>query len=441
MSKNYLPRVFNYPANRSALDRRLHHASEPDPKVRETVRKVINRVRRDGAKALVAYARQFDGVALTERSLRIKPERMKKAWASQPPALKKALALAKNRIEAFHKRQRRDGFTMKDSIGATLIQRVHPLQSVGVYIPGFMAAYPSTAIMNIVPAKVAGVKRIVAVTPPIGGRKANETILATLHLCGVDEVYQVGGAQAVAALAYGAGPVPAVDKVVGPGNAWVQAAKGMLYVAGLIDIDMIAGPTEVLVLADKTAAPNLVASDMLAQAEHTPDTSAWAILIGDYDLGALLAEIERQTEGAPRGAIIKTSLKNNGVIVRVKSRQEAADLANRRAPEHVSVKTRNAEALAKQIHSAGAVFLGDATPEPIGDYIAGPNHVLPTGRTARFSSPLSVDDFVRTDHVIHLTEKALAKIGPAAITLAEAEGLHAHAQAIRERLTGRTSAS
>jgi histidinol dehydrogenase len=431
MARKRLMRIFEFPADRGALERRLRDVAATDPKIEKQVGAIVRRVRRDGAKALVAFAEKFDGVRLSARSIRVRPERLKKAWESLPADLRKALRLAKRRIEAFHRRQRQSGWTMRDKTGATLTQRVMPLQSVGVYIPGFLAAYPSTVLMNAVPAKIAGVKRIVAVTPPIGGRKENEAILGVAHLVGLSEVYQVGGAQAVAALAYGANPVPAVDKVVGPGNVWVQTAKRMLY--GVIDIDMVAGPTEVLVVADRSAPPNLVAADLISQAEHETGTSAWAILIGPYDIPALENELRRQIAAAPRREIIESSLRANGAIVRVRSRSEAVELANQRAPEHMSVLTRAPEALGKKVHSAGAIFLGPWTPESVGDYVAGPNHVLPTGRTARFFSPLSVGDFTRTDHMVELTRKALKTLAPATIAMAEAEGLPGHAQAVRER--------
>jgi len=295
-----------------------------------------------------------------------------------------------------------------------------------------MAAYPSTVLMNAIPAMVAGVKRIVAVTSPLRGRSANESILAAAHLAGVREVYQVGGAQSVAALAFGADPIPAVDKVVGPGSVWVQTAKRLLY--GIIDIDMVAGPTEALIVADSSAPPAFVAADLLSQAEHETGTSVWAILVGDYDLAALQQEIVRQTKAAPRSEIINASLKRNGAIVRVNTMEEAALLANQRAPEHISLVVRKPESLAKKITSAGAIFLGPWTPESVGDYVAGPNHVLPTGRTARFFSPLSVDDFVRHDHIVSLSRASLEAVAEATIQMAEAEGLHAHAQAVRERL-------
>lgn len=432
MNRNFLPRVYDFPADKAALDRRLQHAAEPDPRVVEKVRKIIRQVRRDGIKALVEWARRLDGVQLTPRAIALSPARLQKAWDGQPLEFRNALRLAKGRIEVFHRRQRREGWTMTDKQGARLTQRVLPLRSVGVYVPNAQAPLFSTVLMTVIPAQVAGVKRIVAVTPPIGARANNDKILAALHLCGVREVFQAGGAVGVAALAFGAGPIPAVDKVVGPGNIWAQTAKRLLF--GVIDIDMEAGPTEVLVLADHSAPPNLVAADMISQAEHAEDASAWAILIGPYDLKALQDELRCQTANSPRQAVIEQSLKNNGAIVRVKTRAEAVALANERAPEHLAILARAPEALADKIVCAGAIFLGRWTPEPIGDYVAGPNHTLPTGRSARFFSALSVDDFVRTDHMVSLSEKAFRALAPATIVIGEAEGLYGHAQAVRERL-------
>lgn len=424
-------KVYQYPHDKAILDRRLLQVAEPDAIIETTVRSILQKVRRDGLKAVLAYTRKFDQIPMLADEVQVPEERLKEAWEKQPASLKHAMTVAKKRIEAFHKKQRRRGWSFTDETGTTLSQRVLPLQSVGIYIPGGLAAYPSTVLMNSVPAFVAGVKRVVAVTSPLRGRSANEVILAAAYLAGVRELYQIGGAQAVAALAYGADPIPAVDKVVGPGNAYVQTAKRLLY--GTIDIDMVAGPTEALIVADSSAPPAYVAADLLSQAEHETGTSVWAILIGKYDVDALLNEITRQTKTAPRREIIQASLKNNGAIVQVETAQEAADLANQRAPEHISLMTRQAESLAKKIHSSGAIFIGNWSPESVGDYVAGPNHVLPTGRSARFFSPLSVDDFVRTDHVVKLTREALKELSAATIAMAEAEGLFAHAQAVRER--------
>ena len=432
MAANWLPPVFQFPADRAELDRRLHRLGEPDRDVEARVAAIIREVRTRGADALVEFAERFDRVRLSKKAIAIPPARLKAAWDALPGRLQRALRLAKRRIEAFHRRQKRSGWAFRDAEGVELQQRVWPLESVGCYIPGGAAPLFSTVLMTTLPAKVAGVKRIVVVTPPLGVRRRNESILAAAHLCGVREVYQSGGAQAVAALAYGADPVPRVDKVVGPGDVWAQEAKRQLY--GVIDIDMVAGPTEVLVLADRSAPPAFVAADLLAQSEHAPNTSAWAILIGDCDVDALLREIERQTEAAPRREIIQASLKKNGALVRVRTRAEAVRLANQRAPEHISILTKNAEGLAKGIRNAGAVFLGPWTPESVGDYVAGPNHVLPTGRTARFFSALGVDSFVRTDHVIRLRKESLQRLGEATIAIGEAEGLYGHAQAVRERL-------
>lgn len=425
-------KVFRYPQDKPALDRRLLHVARTDPAVEATVKDVLAKVRRSGLKAVLDFTRKFDRVALSAEEVRVPIERLKAAWEAQPPSLKKAMTLAKKRIEVFHSRQKRKGWSFTDETGATLSQRILPLQSVGIYIPGGLAAYPSSVLMNAVPAFVAGVRRVVAVTSPIKGRSENEIILAAAHLAGVRELYQIGGAQAVAALAYGADPIPAVDKVVGPGNAYVQAAKRLLY--GTIDIDMVAGPTEALIVADSSAPASFVAADLLSQAEHSADTSVWAILIGAYDVEELQGEILKQTKASPRQAIIRKSLAANGAIVQVESPEEAAELANQRAPEHISLMTRKSQVLAEKIHSSGAVFVGKWTPESVGDYVAGPNHVLPTGRSARFFSPLSVDDFVRTDHVVNLTRESLQALSEATIAMAEAEGLPAHAQAVRERL-------
>ncbi|OPZ19606.1 MAG: Histidinol dehydrogenase [candidate division BRC1 bacterium ADurb.BinA364] len=432
MDRSDLPRVFEYPADRAELDSRLLHVEAPDSAVEANVREILRRVREDGFCAVAEYSERFDGARLTERSVRVPSARLKKAWDALPDALKSALRLAKSRVEAFHRRQKREGWSFADEAGFTLTQRIMPLQSVAIHAPGGLAPLPSSLMMAAIPARVAGVKRIVGFTPPLRGRKGNEAILAAAHLCGIHEMYQAGGAHGVAALAYGAGPIPRVEKIVGPGSVWVQTAKRLLF--GLIDIDMVAGPTEALIVADETADPRVVAADMLCQAEHAPDTSVWAILIGRFAAAALQDELLRQAQTAPRRDIIARSLRDNGAIVRVARRADAVELANQRAPEHISILARNPEALARGVHSAGAIFLGHWTPESVGDYTAGPNHVLPTGRSARFFSPLGVDDFVRADHMVAMTEAALRAVGPATIAIGEAEGLHAHAEAVRVRL-------
>ena len=430
-------RLFHYPKDQKRLRRLFETSKESDAKVIAAVKKILESTRRHGDRALCALTREFDGVDLKPSDLRLAPERLAQAWSELPKDLKKALRLALKRIETFHRRQARKSWTIKDPTGLNLSQRWSPLKRVGVYAPGGTAAYPSTVLMNIVPAKVAGVSEIVAVTPPAREGVNNHITLGALHLCKVSEVYQIGGAQAIAALAYGSKTIPRVDKVVGPGNAYVAAAKRLLY--GLIDIDAIAGPSEVMILADSSASPSWVAADLLAQAEHDVNAQALAVLIGEAAseswISDLQKEIRRQTNAAPRAAIIRKSLRSRGALIAVEDRETAAELANLKAPEHLEIATRKPHLLARKVSNAGSIFIGHYTPEPLGDYIAGPNHVLPTGGTARFASALSVDDFMRMTQVIEATPKGLQALRDATVRLAEAEGLFAHAQTIRARFS------
>jgi histidinol dehydrogenase len=309
--------------------------------------------------------------------------------------------------------------------------KVTPLDRVGLYIPGGKASYPSSVVMNAVPALVAGVQEIVAVVPPQG---VTDVVLAACAVSGVTRIFRIGGAQAIGALAYGTATVPRVDKIVGPGNRWVAEAKRQ--VVGQVGIDMIAGPTEVMVLADHTARPDWVAADLIAQAEHDEDAVSWCVTSDPALAEALPAAVEAALSRAPRGAIARTALERNGLIVLVPSMREGVEVANRRAPEHLEIVAEGAERVAGAIRHAGAIFLGDDTPEPVGDYLAGPSHVLPTGGTARYASPLGVYDFVKRTSVIRYTRARLADDADAIIALAEAEGLHGHAEAIRVRTAG-----
>lgn len=428
-------RVFEYPKNRAPLEKRFASSGESDPRVLNAVAEILAEVRSKGDRALCAFTERFDRVRLTPARLRVAPAMLEEAWDSLPAKLKAALRLAKKRVEAFHGKQKRTTWTLRDAEGLTMTQRWSPLRRVGVYVPGGRAAYPSTVLMNVVPARVAGVEEIVAVTPPPREDAFNPATYAALHLCGVEEVYQVGGAQAVAALAYGTKTIRPVDKVVGPGNAYVAAAKRLLY--GTIDIDAIAGPSEVMILADDSAPVSHIAADLLAQAEHDEQAQSIAVLIGKAGsakrIAALQEEIRRRTNDSPRAAIIRKSLRDRGAIVVVANEDTAVELAALKAPEHLEIATRSPARLARRVRCAGSIFLGHYTPEPLGDYMAGPNHVLPTGGTARFASALSVDDFMRMTQIIESKKSGLKKLAEATITLAEAEGLVAHADTLRAR--------
>lgn len=394
----------------------------------ETVREIIAAIHRDGDAALIGYTRRFD--RFEPGALRVSAAEIDAAAAATPSRLAEALALAARRIESFHRRQLPAGFEDVDEAGVRLGLRWTPLDAVGLYVPGGKAAYPSSVLMNALPARVAGVPRIAICVPAPDG-VVNPLVLAAAKLAGVDEIYRVGGAQAVAALAYGTASIAPVDRIVGPGNAYVAEAKRQVF--GRVGIDSIAGPSEVLVIADAANDPAHVALDLLAQAEH--DEAAQSILITD-DAGFAArvgAEVERALDTLPRVAIAGASLRDHGAIILVRDWDEAAVIANRTAPEHLQIMLDDPEPVFRKIRHAGAIFLGRNCPEAIGDYVAGPNHVLPTSGTARFASGLSVYDFLKRTTYVALGDEALAQIGPAAIRLAEAEGLDAHARSIAAR--------
>lgn len=401
--------------------------------VDDAVRKIIADVVEKGDDSLVAYTRRFDrlGPDFSAERLRIGPDEVQAAVAACPQEALDALRLAAKRIETFHKAQKPADHKATDALGVTSGWRWTALESVGLYVPGGTASYPSSVLMNAVPARVAGVPRIVMVVPTPDG-VLNPLVLAAAHLAGVDEIYRVGGAQAVAALAYGTATIAPVAKIVGPGNAWVAAAKRRVF--GQVGIDMIAGPSEVLILADGEANPDWIAADLLAQAEH--DVAAQAVLITDSgDLAdAVESAVERALVTLPRAEIARASWRDYGAIIRVRDFDEAVPLVDRIAPEHLEIETKDAEALSLKIRNAGAIFLGSHTPEAIGDYVGGPNHVLPTARSARFSSGLGVLDFMKRTTVLACTPESLRALGPAAITLGRSEGLDGHARSVAIRL-------
>jgi len=399
--------------------------------VEAAARAIVYGVRERGDAALVEYTEKFDRLALTPDKLRITDAEIAAAEASVPAVQRDALLFARDRIEAFHRRQIPADDRYTDSAGVELGIRWTAIEAVGLYVPGGTAAYPSSVLMNAVPARVAGVERIVMVTPTPGG-KINPLVLLAARMAGVDEIYRVGGAQAIAALAYGTETIAPVAKIMGPGNAYVAAAKRLVF--GTVGIDLIAGPSEVLVVADEGNDPDWIASDLLAQAEH--DTAAQSILVTDSATFAdgVAAAVERQVKTLPRGATAAASWHDFGAIITVKSLAGAMTLANRIAPEHLELAVAEPEALLAKVRNAGAVFLGRHTPEVIGDYVGGPNHVLPTARSARFSSGLSVLDFLKRTTLLKLGPDQLRALAPSAITLAEAEGLDAHARSVSIRL-------
>ena len=404
---------------------------ETDHDVAEAAAAIIAEVRARGDAALIEFSRRFDGVDLTPDQLRVSAAEIASAGTACAENVQQALRFAAARIEAYHRRQVPADASFTDECGATLGWRWSALESVGIYVPGGTASYPSSVLMNAIPAKVAGVKRIVMVTPAARGSIAPLT-LAAANIAGVTEIYRAGGAQAVAALAFGTQSIRAVDKIVGPGNAWVAAAKRQVF--GYVGIDSMAGPSEILVVADNANDPAWIAADLLSQAEH--DASSQSILITD-DAGfadAVAREVERQLNLLPRREIAAQSWNNHGAIILVARLTDAAPLIDRIAPEHLEIATAEPRALFAQVRHAGAVFLGRHTPEAIGDYVAGSNHVLPTSRTARFSSGLSVFDFLKRTSVLSCDADALASLAPAALALSEAEGLTAHRHSIAIRL-------
>jgi histidinol dehydrogenase len=404
---------------------------EDSADVDDTVAAIIADIRARGDAALIELTAKFDRVALSPQTLRFSSAEIDALVAEVPDAERAALDLAAERIRAYHARQMPQDESWTDPDGATLGWRWTPVGAAGLYVPGGLASYPSSVLMNAIPAKVAGVARL-AITVPIPDGRANPLVLLAARLAGVDEIYRVGGAQAIAALAYGTESIAPVDKITGPGNAFVAAAKRRVF--GRVGIDMIAGPSEILVIADKGQNPDWIALDMLSQAEH--DESAQAILITDDAALArdVAAAVEARLETLERRAIAGASWRDFGAIITVPDLATAAALSNRIAPEHLELCVTDPDALATQITHAGAIFLGAWTPEAIGDYVGGPNHVLPTARSARFSSGLSVMDFLKRTTLAKMTPEALARIGPAAETLANAESLEAHGLSVRARL-------
>ncbi|HZW45983.1 MAG TPA: histidinol dehydrogenase [Microvirga sp.] len=428
MAKRLDARDASFPKDFAVL---LSAKREVSEDVDQAVRVIIEDVVAKGDEALIDYTYRFDGLALQPETLRISDQEIDAAEAQCPKEALEALALAKERIEIYHQAQRPQDSQTTDALGVTLGWRWTAIESVGLYVPGGRASYPSSVLMNAVPAKVAGVPRIAMVVPTPRG-ETNPLVLAAARLAGVDEVFRIGGAQAVAALAYGTETVKPVAKIVGPGNAYVAAAKRRVF--GQVGIDMIAGPSEVLILADSHANPDWIAADLLAQAEHDP--AAQSILVTDSPTLADAVEqaVERQLQTLPKAEIAGASWRDFGAIILIDTLENAIPLVDRLAPEHLEIETENAEELAAQVRNAGSIFLGSYTPEAIGDYVGGPNHVLPTARSARFSSGLGVLDFMKRSSILKCDPAALRALGPAAIALGRSEGLEGHARSVAIRL-------
>ena len=420
------------PGFERAFDRIVDDRRESDDDVSRDVASILADVRNRGDKALVQLTARFDQYGLdTPESWQMGPADFAAAYEALDADLRGALDLAARRIEAYHAAQLPEDRDYTDDTGMRLGAKWRAVDAAGLYVPGGRAAYPSSLLMNAIPAKVAGVQRVVAVSPTPGG-KLNPLVLAAAHVAGIDTLFRIGGAQAIGALAYGTGTIPRVDVITGPGNAWVAEAKRQLY--GVVGIDMVAGPSEILVIADAKNDPDWIAADLLSQAEHDP--SSQSILITDDADFAWQVEdrVDVQSAMLSTGKVAQASWKDHGVIIVVDTLEDAIPLANRLAAEHVELAVDDPDALFAGLHHAGSVFLGRMTPEAVGDYLAGPNHVLPTGRRARFSSGLSVLDFMKRTSFLAADDAALAAIGPAGIALATAEGLPAHAKSIELRL-------
>jgi histidinol dehydrogenase len=413
------------------LEQLLTRGVSFDSELIEQVRSILDDVRKRGDDALTDYTLRFDGIELQPEELRLSEESLERAAAGVNPNVLAALRRAIQNVRQFHERQLERSWEMEPAPGVVLGQRVQPIESVGLYVPGGTAAYPSSVLMNVIPAQVAGVHRIAVATPP-RSVASNPAVAAALRELKVNEVYSIGGAQAIAALAYGTKTVRAVHKITGPGNRFVAAAKQLVF--GVVGIDSIAGPTEVVIVADESARAEYVAADLLAQAEHAEDSAAVLITQSAQLAETVLLEIGRQMHELPRTAIIRESLERYGAIFITDTLDEAFELVNRLAPEHVQVMTADADRDSQKIKHAGAVFVGQHSPTALGDYFAGPNHVLPTGGTARFSSPLTVHDFMKRTSVVRYSSTALRDAAEAIATLAMVEGLQAHAQSVLIRL-------
>jgi len=425
-----------YRINKMELVERLATRSVAlDAELMRVVGEIIDDVRARGDEALIDYTARFDKIEL--KQIKISEEELRSCAAGADERVRRALREAIENVRKFHERQVEESWTFSPREGVQLGQRITPLERVGLYVPGGTAAYPSSVVMNVVPAQVAGVERIVVTTPP---RTLSESaaVAAALVELNVNEVYAIGGAHAIAALAFGTETVPRVDKITGPGNKYVAAAKKLVF--GVVGIDAIAGPTEVVIVADDTARAEFIAADLLAQAEHGEDASAVLITNSEKLARSVTEEVERQAQSLPRREIVRSSLKDYGAIVMVETLDEACALVNELAPEHVEIVTSNDDVVAGKIRHAGAIFFGSYTPEAVGDYLAGPNHVLPTSRTARFSSALGVHDFVKRTSLLRYSKDAFADVAESVGVLAECEGLHGHGRSALIRKAGHKQA-
>ncbi len=415
----------------AALAALLDRAGDANSEIAATVASIVHDVRTRGDAALLEYTERFDRLPLKNaRELEIGSESLSGAWRTLPASLRSALETAATRIRTYAEKQKLADFSYDDEFGNKLGQRVTPLDRVGIYVPGGKAAYPSSVLMNALPARVAGVPEIIMCVPTPKGER-NTVVLAAAHLAGVSRIFTVGGAQAIAAMAYGTATIPAVDKIVGPGNAWVAAAKQQVF--GRVGIESIAGPSEIVVVCDGKTDPNWIAMDLFSQAEHAEDSQCILLSPDAEFLNRVAAAMQERVHALPRRRIIAESIKARGALILTRSLNEAVQLSNRMAPEHLELSVEHPDVLLKNVRHAGAVFLGRHTPEAFGDYCAGPNHVLPTSRAARYANPLGVYEFQKRTSVIECSADGAKKLAPIAAALADAEGLQAHAASARDR--------
>ena len=415
------------------LKEMLAFDSDGNEEIIKTTHEIVNLVKKDGDKALLELTKKFDRVAINSvQGLEISQEELSEALNRIPINTRECLELAAKRIHDYHLKQKSESWSYKDDQGSSYGQKISPLDRVGLYVPGGKAAYPSSVLMNAIPAKIAGVKDLIMVVPTPDGEK-NDLVLAAAKIAGVDRIFAIGGAQAIAALAYGTETIPRVDKIVGPGNAYVAEAKRKVF--GLVGIDMIAGPSEITIICDGKTNPDWIAMDLFSQAEHDELSQSILISTDITFIDSVMRSIDKLLTKMPRKSVIKTSLESRGIFIVAKNLKEAAAISDYIAPEHLELSVENPDDLLKNINHAGAVFMGRNTCEAIGDYCAGPNHVLPTSGTARFSSPLGVYDFQKRSSLISLSPKTASDLGSIAAVLAEGEGLHAHAASAKYRVT------
>lgn len=422
---------YNTPDGEKIVKQILSRSQIENKNVQEIVDSILANVKENGDKAVFEYTEKFDKIKVTPETLKLTDEEIKYAYSQVKPELIEVIKKSAARIKAFHEKQKRNSWFEPDEKGEIMGQIIRPLERVGVYVPGGKAAYPSSVLMNVMPAHVAGVKNIYMTTPAQKDGSVYPTTIVAAKEAGVDEIFKIGGAQAIAALAFGTESVPKVDKICGPGNIFVALAKKSVY--GYVNIDSVAGPSEILVLADESANPVYTAADLLSQAEHDEMASAILVTTSEKLAYEVQKEVEKQTAVLERKDIINKSIENYGAVIVTDTIEEACAISNGIAPEHMEVCTKSPFEVLPLIKNAGAIFLGHYTPEPLGDYMAGPNHVLPTGGTARFFSPLSVDDFIKKSSLISFSKEALLNLSDDIIAFANAEGLTAHANAVRVR--------